>query len=144
MAKLRWTGGTFTDGARGFRTSGGVHEFDEPERVEEYLDHRSGDWERVEESADEDETADEDTGDEDPDTAEADADPKAEADDVVTPTDPPPFDPTDLTVTEIEDELAERDLSEADLLAVYSAEREAEDRTTAVEAIDAALDELEG
>lgn len=142
MAKLRWTGGTFTDGARGFRTSGGVHEFEDPERVEEYLDHRSGDWERVEEDEAEDETDAEDTGDEDPDAAEADDD--AEADDVVTPTDPPPFDPTDLTVAEIEDELAERDLSEADLLAVYSAEREAEDRTTAVKAIDAALDELEG
>jgi hypothetical protein len=53
MPKLRWTGGTFTDGRRGFRTTGGVHDFQDEDRVEEYLNHRSGNWERTEEGADE-------------------------------------------------------------------------------------------
>lgn len=50
MTKLRWTGGNFRDGKRGFSASpNSVHEFEDEERVEEYLSHRSGDWERVEE-----------------------------------------------------------------------------------------------
>lgn len=56
----------------------------------------------------------------------------------------PPFDPVEYTVPELEDALDEGDFDEPELLAIYSAEREADDRTTAVAAIDAALNRLEG
>jgi len=52
MARLIWTGGTFIDSDRGFKTTGGEHEFDDEDRVDEYLDHRSGNWERVENPTD--------------------------------------------------------------------------------------------
>ena len=48
MTELRWTrDSTFQDGARNFQARGpGVYDVPE-EAVEEYLDHRSGAWERV-------------------------------------------------------------------------------------------------
>jgi len=67
MTELRWTrDSTFQDGGRNFQARGpGVYDVPE-EAVEEYLDHRSGAWERVDDTDDgaeaepaaEDETAD--------------------------------------------------------------------------------------
>jgi len=59
MPELKWTRDrTYYDGQRGFRAEGpGVYDVPE-EAVEEYLDHRSGGWERVDE-----EDADTDAGD---------------------------------------------------------------------------------
>lgn len=88
MARLRWTGGTFVDSSRGFNTTGGEHEFDDKDRVEEYLGHRSGNWERVEgptdATADEEavpETIDEEQADDDAGDDEADAEDVQEASD---------------------------------------------------------------
>lgn len=80
MARLRWTGGTFIDSSRGFKTAGGEHEFDDEDRVEEYLGHRSGNWERVE--APTDATADEEAVPETIDEEQADDDEEDEAEDV--------------------------------------------------------------
>ena len=59
MTELRWTrDSTFHDGERNFRATGpGVYDVPE-EAVEEYLDHRSGAWERPEETSDEEQSAD--------------------------------------------------------------------------------------
>ena len=59
MTELRWTrDSTFHDGARNFRARGpGVYDVPE-EAVEDYLDHRSGAWERPEETSDEEQSAD--------------------------------------------------------------------------------------
>lgn len=56
MAQLEWRGeGSFTDAARGFTARPGTkHDFDDDERVEQYLDHVSELWHRV----DTDETSD--------------------------------------------------------------------------------------
>ena len=47
MTELKWTrDSTFHDGSRNFRARGpGVYDVPE-DAVEEYLDHRSGAWER--------------------------------------------------------------------------------------------------
>ncbi|SEH60529.1 hypothetical protein SAMN05192561_11211 [Halopenitus malekzadehii] len=75
MPELKWTRErTYFDGQRGFRAEGsGVYDVPE-DAVEEYLDHRSGGWERVDEedTADEEvepETIDEDSGSDDTDSA---------------------------------------------------------------------------
>lgn len=78
MARLRWTGGTFVDSSRGFNTTGGEHEFDDEDRVEEYLGHRSGNWERVEDPTDA--TADEEAVPETIDEEQADDEEPAEED----------------------------------------------------------------
>jgi hypothetical protein len=59
MTELRWTrDSTFHDGERNFRATGpGVYDVPE-EAVEEYLDHRSGAWERPEETSDEEQSTD--------------------------------------------------------------------------------------
>ena len=59
MTELRWTrDSTFHDGERNFRATGS-DVYDVPEEaVEEYLDHRSGAWERPEETSDEEQSAD--------------------------------------------------------------------------------------
>ena len=59
MIELRWTrDSTFHDGERNFRATGpGIYDVPE-EAVDEYLDHRSGAWERPEETSDEEQTAD--------------------------------------------------------------------------------------
>lgn len=66
MPELKWTRDrTYYDGQRGFRAEGpGV--YDVPEQaVEEYLDHRSGGWERVDEEDTVDEEAVPETSDTD-------------------------------------------------------------------------------
>ena len=59
MTELRWTrDSTFHDGERNFRATGS-DVYDVPEEaVEEYLDHRSGAWERPEETSDEGQSTD--------------------------------------------------------------------------------------
>jgi hypothetical protein len=59
MIELRWTrDSTFHDGERNFRATGpGIYDVPE-EAVEDYLDHRSGAWERPEETSDEEQSAD--------------------------------------------------------------------------------------
>jgi len=47
----------------------------------------------------------------------------------------PPIDPSDLTVSELKDELVDRDWNIATLRGLLEAERETKDRTTATEAI---------
>ena len=58
MIELRWTrDSTFHDGERNFRATGpGIYDVPE-EAVEDYLDHRSGAWERPEETSDEEQSA---------------------------------------------------------------------------------------
>ena len=153
MAKIRWTGGTFTDGARGFRTTGGVHEFDDPERVEEYLDHRSGNWERVEEDDEADsETSEETDSSDDQDAAEPadeeedeaaadetdedDSEPEIEGESGT-----PSFNPENHTNSEIEERVADID-DEAALVALRNLEEEQQDRKGAKGAIDDRLNEI--
>ena len=59
MIELRWIrDSTFHDGERNFRATGpGIYDVPE-EAVEDYLDHRSGAWERPEETSDEEQSAD--------------------------------------------------------------------------------------
>ena len=64
-------------------------------------------------------------------------------DDVVRPADEPPFDPSEYTVSEIEERLEEGDFDEPELLALDSAEAEDKDRETALDAIVQAEEELE-
>jgi len=53
----------------------------------------------------------------------------------------PPTDPTDCTVEELREVLDDPDLDTADLRALAQAEREGDNRTTALNAIEQALDE---
>jgi len=143
MVKLRWTGGTFTDGARGFRTAGGVHEFDDPERVEEYLDHRSGDWERVEDEEDDVDQEDEseaNSAEEDAATEEAE-EPDLEELEAEGESGTLPFNPEGHTNSEIEERVAEID-DEATLVALRDLEEEQRDRKGAKGAIDDRLNEI--
>lgn len=69
MTRLRWTNDSlrFTDHARNFTAEPG-YEGEVPDgAVEEYLDHRSGDWERVEDDVTESgsETDDSENSDDD-------------------------------------------------------------------------------
>ena len=59
MTELRWIrDSTFHDGERNFRATGsGVYDVPK-EAVEEYLDHRSGAWERPEETSDVEQSTD--------------------------------------------------------------------------------------
>lgn len=50
----------------------------------------------------------------------------------------PPFDPTELTVDEIEDEIDDGDYSDAELEAVAAVEKSDDSRETALDAIDEA------
>jgi hypothetical protein len=67
-----------------------------------------------------------------------------DGEETVRPADTPPFDPGALTVAEIEDRLADTEYGQAELLALYSAEAEGDERTTALDAIEQAEEELEG
>lgn len=109
MTKLRWTGGNFCDGKRGFSASpNSVHEFQDEERVEEYLSHRSGDWERVEED---DAATDDDTDSTNEATADGDAG-DGEADDSTDESDPA-GDDSDTADTS-EDEVTPEDVASTD------------------------------
>ena len=66
---------------------------------------------------------------------DAGSEPDQEDDDVVA---EPPFDPTEKTVGELEELLEEDDYSAAELDAIAAAEQAGEDRSTALDAIDAA------
>jgi len=52
-----------------------------------------------------------------------------------------PFDPSDHTVAELSDELADADLSDAELAAIADAERAGDDRTGALDAIESEQEE---
>jgi hypothetical protein len=104
-----------------------------PESFEQVADSDTS-----EDNADEDEIDDTGGGDESGDVQETD-DGGA---DTVTVDDLDPH-PSDLTVDELEERIA--DVNDVALLAaIREAETDAEDRTTAIEAIDTRLDELEG
>ena len=143
MTRLRWTGGQFTDGSRGFRTTGtSEHEFEDDDRVDEYLDHRSGNWERVEDSEDDIDETDADSADDDvqedgADEDVAEAETEAEDDDEIS--DDELVELLDGSVGDLEDALATGEYDDPDVLnRLARIEREDGDsRTTAIEAIDA-------
>lgn len=120
MPELRWTlESTYSDTEHNFRAVGpGVYDVPE-DRVEKYLSHRSGGWERVE-------TADGDAGAEDVGDAEDDA----EADLI---------DPAEYTIADLESELESIDDAET-LETVRELEQDGKDRAGAVGAIDDRLD----
>jgi hypothetical protein len=107
------------------------------ERVEEAESGSSGDAEpdATDGSSDGD-GADEADSESDEDEADEEPESEDESEGVAE----PPFNPSELTVPEIEDELDAGDFSDAELAALYSAEAEAGERTTALEAIDDALE----
>ena len=121
MTELRWTReSTFHDGQRNFRATGpGV--YDVPEAaVEDYLEHRSGAWERVDDGGDEEES---DGNQED--DAKADAElPDDELADVL-----------DGTIGEVEEALETGDYDDV-LDELEALEEDGEDRTGVYSAID--------
>jgi hypothetical protein len=127
MTELRWTrDSTFHDGERNFRATGpGVYDVPE-EAVEEYLDHRSGAWERPEED-----------GDEETDEASAEDVNELESESGTL-----PFNPENQTNSEIEERVAEID-DVATLRALLNLEEEQKDREGATDAIEARIHELE-
>ena len=134
MPELRWTlESTYHDSDSGFRAVGpGVYDVPE-ERVEKYLSHRIGGWERVDEEqettqADVEEAADE-TLDQFQEALE-DGEPETL-----------PFNPEELTNTEIEEEVAEID-DEETLVALLNLEQDQQDRKGATDAIEARLEEV--
>lgn len=137
MARLKWTGGTFVDSPRGFRASpGSVHEFDDDDRVDEYLDHRSGDWVRVEDESDDESESDDDAENDEPDEPETEGDESE-------PDVEPALDPTELTIDELGDALDDVDDVDA-IEAARELEADDENRSGATDAFDTRLDELEG
>lgn len=94
------------------------------------------------------ERVDSDDASDDGNTADADGDEEDVgvdlSEEAVHPAAEPPFNPSDLTVAEIEERLEDGDYDEPDLLALYSAEAESKERQTALDAIRQAEDELEG
>jgi len=126
MTKLRWTrDSTFHDGERNFQARGpGVYDVPE-EVVEDYLDHRSGAWERVEEDGDEE-------------TNEASAE---DVDELKGESGTLPFNPESQTNSEIKERVAEID-DVATLWTLLNLEKEQKDREGATDAIEARIDEL--
>ncbi|WP_114576706.1 hypothetical protein [Saliphagus sp. LR7] len=126
MPTLRWDGDAlFGDLANTGQLIEPGQEIDvDEEDADHYLGHRSGDWERVDEPAEGD-------GDESGDESEE-TDDDADSEDIE-----PPFDPTEPTVSELKDKLEDGDYTDAELEAL----KEAEDRSTAVDAINAELEE---
>lgn len=153
MTRLRWTGGQFTDGSRGFRTTGtSEHEFEDDDRVDEYLDHRSGNWEFVEDPEDATEADSEgddvqEDGADDKSVAEAideayaeavdETEADSEGDDEIS--DDELVELLDGSVPDLEDELETGEYDDPDVLnRLARIEREDGDpRTTAIDAIDA-------
>jgi|GEM_PF-3320879 hypothetical protein len=89
MPELKWTRErTYFDGKRGFRAEGpGIYDVPE-EEVEEYLDHRSGGWERVDE-----EDADSTSEASDPDSSGESEPDQTDGDDDSEPADEPASEP---------------------------------------------------
>ena len=112
MPTLTWTGdGVFSDAGRGFTARPDTtHEFDDQERAEQYLDHASDNW--VKANA----TSEDENGNEDETS--------------------PPFDPADYTVEELEDEMGGGEFSDAEREALADAERDGEDRSSAIETLE--------
>jgi hypothetical protein len=129
MPELRWTrDSTFHDGQRNFRARGpGVYDVPE-EAVEDYLDHRSGAWERVEEDDEQDSSQETDA-----DVSELEAEGESGT---------LPFNPEDHTNSGIKERVAEID-DVATLKALRNLEEEQKDRSGAKDAIDDRLAELE-
>ena len=121
MTELRWTReSTFHDGQRNFRATGpGVYDVPE-DAVEDYLDHRSDAWERVDDGGDEEES----DGDQE-DDAEADAE---LSDDELA-------EVLDGTIPEVEEELATGDYDDV-LDELEALEEDGEDRSGVYSAID--------
>lgn len=140
MTELKWTrDSTFHDGGRNFRARGpGVYDVPE-EAVEEYLDHRSGAWERVDE--DDTEQPANDAGSEDSNAS-------ADDGDTETTSEPDgeggtlPFNPEEHTNAEIEERIADIDDVET-VRALKNLEEEQQDRSGATDAFDDRLTELE-
>ena len=121
MTELRWTReSTFHDGQRNFRATGpGV--YDVPEAaVEDYLEHRSGAWERVDEGGDEEES-------------DSDQEEDAEAD--VEFSDDELAEVLNGTIPEVEEELATGDYDDV-LDELEALEEDGEDRSGVYSTID--------
>jgi len=146
MPELRWTrDSTFQDGQRNFRARGpGVYDIPE-DAVEEYLDHRSDGWERVDDS-EEAEAAD--TEQEGGDESEADeaesgiAEEEPSADDFDGESETLPFNPENKTNSDIREEIQDID-DEATLVALLNLEKEQKDRKGAKDHIKDRIDKLE-
>jgi hypothetical protein len=155
MVELRWTGpGLSSRGSNGFLEPGATVDVDEDE-VDDYLDNRSGGWERVDSDSDTEDEADAENQSESESESEADADPDHETDTgVAEEPDPesgdielgydvdeePPISPSEYTIVDLEDELTREDYSDEELEALLEAEKENKDRNGAVDAIIAALE----
>ena len=150
MPKLRWTlESTYHDTEHNFRAVGpGVYDVPE-DRVEKYLSHRLGGWERVD---DEQDTIQDDTEDDDVDDIEEASQEGVEEDADETldqfqealedgDPEPLPFNPEELTNSEIEEEVAEID-DEETLVALRNLEQDQQDRKGATDAIEARLEEV--
>ena len=121
MTELRWTReSTFHDGQRNFRATGpGVYDVPE-DAVEDYLDHRSDAWERVDDGGDEGES---DSDQED----DAEADAELSDDELA--------EVLDGTIPEVEEELATGDYDDV-LDELEALEEDGEDRSGVYSAID--------
>jgi hypothetical protein len=141
MTELKWTrDSTFHDGGRNFRARGpGVYDVPE-EAVEEYLDHRSGAWEHVDEDDTDTEQSANDAGSEDSNASddgdtETTSEPEGEGGAL-------PFNPEEHTIAEIEERIADIDDVET-VRALKNLEEEQQDRSGATDAFDDRLTELE-
>ncbi|MDL0127074.1 hypothetical protein [Halobacterium salinarum] len=142
MTELKWTrDSTFHDGGRNFRARGpGVYDVPE-EAVEEYLDHRSGAWEHVDEDDTDTEQSANDAGSEssndsaDDGDTETTSEPEGEGGTL-------PFNPEEHTNAEIEERIAGIDDVET-VRALKNLEEEQKDRSGATDAFDDRLTELE-
>lgn len=114
MPRLRWTREDvrFTDRARNFTATAGEYDVSD-EQADEYLDHPSGGWERVE--------------DDDSDSSDTESSDESET-----------IDPSDYTLDELEEAL---DGTDADAEALHERESEGDDRVGAHEIIDAVAGE---
>ena len=121
MTELRWTReSTFHDGQRNFRATGpGVYDVPE-DAVEDYLDHRSDAWERVDDGGDEGQS---DSDQED----DAEADAELSDDELA--------EVLDGTIPEVEEELATGDYDDV-LDELEALEEDGEDRSGVYSAID--------
>lgn len=137
MVELRWTNDNlFSDYSHTGNTvrPGETIDVDESD-VSRYLDHWTDGWERVDSDSDESEDdEDDDTGSDDD---EGNLGEDSSTDEETDTEESEPFDPSDYTVAELKDELEDGDYSDGELEAL----REAEDRSTAVDAINDHLGE---
>jgi len=130
MPELRWTlASTYHDTEHNFRAVGpGVYDVPE-DRVEKYLSHRLGGWERVD---DEPEEPEQEAEDDEESVEEHLEDGKTRT---------LPFTPEEHTNPDIEEKVQEIDDEEV-LIALRTLEEEQQDRTGATDAIEARLDEV--